>query len=335
MNTARNHKIYVIAEIGSNHNGDFAKAREMVSAAKEAGADAVKFQTYIPEKLCHSSQAPLPILKDRYKNQQERFRELTFTEPQYRELKALADKLGIDFASSPFDIESALMLEPLVSFYKIASGDINNVQLIDRVARTGKSVLISTGMSTLEEVDRIYQSVDHNKLAILHCVSLYPADGDKLNLMTIPFLKERYPDIAIGYSDHHPGIDACLYAAVLGAQIIEKHFTFDKSICYGDHALSADYRDMRRMAREIKAISGMLGQKDFRHGEEELQNRRFFRRGLYTARELNAGEKIRPSDIVPLRPPASINIYEIEKVIGMTVKRPLEKETPISWEDLE
>jgi len=327
--------VYVIAEIGGNHNGDFVKAREMVCAAKEAGADAVKFQTYIPEKLCHISQKPLPILKDKYASQRERFRELAFTENQYRELKSLTESSDMDFASSPFDSESVDMLEALVSFYKIASGDINNAQLIDKVAETGKPVIISTGMSTLEEIDRVYQKVDHDRLAILHCVSLYPADGDKLNLMTIPFLKERYPDIAIGYSDHHPGINACLYAAVLGAQIIEKHFTFDKSIFYGDHALSADYRDMIRMVEEIRAISRMLGEKDIRRSEGELDNREFFRRGLYAAREIKPGEKIAANNLLALRPPALISVDEIERVVGKKAKRRLAREAPISWNDLE
>ena len=328
-------KIYIIAEIGGNHNGDYSKAKEMVHATAEAGADAVKFQVYIPEKLCHSSQKPLPILKDRYKSQQERFRELVFSRSQYYELKQLADQVGIDFVATPFDRESADMLEPLVPFYKVASGDIDNLPLLNHLISKKKTILVSAGMSTMDEIDRLYDLIDHRHLAILHCISLYPTPADKLNLSTILTLKEKYPDITIGYSDHHIGIHACLYATVLGAQIIEKHFTFDKTIPYGDHVLSADYEDLKCMVKEIRQIERMMGDRLLQRSNEEMEKRIFFRRGVYAAREIRPGEHITVNDIILLRPPTEIKADEVDQVLGKTAKRLLKPEEAISWSDLQ
>jgi sialic acid synthase SpsE len=328
-------KPYVIAEIGGNHNGDFGRAKEMVDAAGEAGADAVKFQVYIPEKLCHPSQKPLPILKNRYKSQQDRFRELIFTKSEYYELKELSDKAEIDFLATPFDEESADMLDPLLSSYKVASGDIDNLPLLKHLKSKNKPIMVSAGMASAEEIDRLYNLIDHRHLAILHCISLYPAPVDKLNLSAIPALKEKYPDIVIGYSDHHIGIRACLYAAVLGARIIEKHFTFDKTIPYGDHVLSADYEELKIMVNEIREIARMMGDGVIERSEEEMEKRIFFRRGVYTAREIQAGERITASDIILLRPPTGIKADEVENIIGKTTKRLLRTEEAISWNDLE
>ncbi len=327
-------QVYIIAEIGGNHNGDFGKAKEMVYAAGEAGAAAVKFQVFIPEKLCHPSQKPLPILKGKYKSQQDRFRDLVFSESQYYELKQLTDKIGIDFVATPFDLQSADMLENLVRFYKIASGDNNNIHLIKYLINKDKPVIVSTGMASLEEIDQIYNIVDHNKLAFLHCVSLYPTPTDKANLLMISYLKERYPEITIGFSDHHPDIRACLYSVVLGARIVEKHFTFDKSISYGDHSLSADYEDLKNMVQEIRDITDMIGEKGFKQSDQEMENRIFFRRGIYTSREIQPGETLKESDLILLRPPTDIVADEIINIIGRTVKRNLQKEEAVSWGDL-
>ncbi len=201
--------VNIIAEIGGNHNGDFQKAIEMISEAKNCGVDAVKFQIYVPEKLVHSSLKPHPILKDKYKSQLDRYQSLTFTKKQVIDLKNICSKLNIEFLATPFDIESADILEPLIERYKISSGDINNISFVRYLLKKDKPLIVSTGMSTIEEIDRIYGIVPRKHLTLLYCVSLYPTPSEKANLRTSTFLNYLYPDTYNGYSDHTVSITGC------------------------------------------------------------------------------------------------------------------------------
>jgi len=326
--------VYIIAEVGGNHNGDFQKAVEMVSAAKDCGVDAIKFQIYIPEKLVHASQKPHPILRDRYKSQLERYQSLYLKDEQVIELKNICSTLTIEFLATPFDTESADLLESLVDRYKVSSGDMNNIDFLQHLLRKNKPFLISTGMATVEEIDRIYSMIPRKHLTLLHCVSLYPTPPEEANLSAITFLSERYRDIPVGYSDHTIGITACLGAVALGARVIEKHFTFDKTIEYGDHQLSADYHDMRRLVQQIRELETMLGRKKLERSDAELEKREFFRRGVYASRDVRKGERITIDHIKLIRPPTEVSASEVDRIINKTAKCNVSKDTPILWEHL-
>jgi sialic acid synthase SpsE len=334
MEQVKGHRVWIVAEIGGNHNGDFKKAVEMVYAAKECGVDAAKFQVYVPEDLVHGSQPPLPILKGKYESQLERFRSLTFSDSEIHELKEICTRTGVEFFATPFDNRSADLLQPLVDRYKVSSGDVNNILFLQYLVSKRKPLVVSTGMAEIKEIDRIYSLIPRKHLTLLHCVSSYPTPPEEANLRAITFLSERYPDIPVGYSDHTIGIVACLGAAALGARVIEKHFTFDKTIEYGDHQLSADYSDMKQLVQQIRELESLLGEKKFERSSGELKKREFFRRGVYASKDVNKGEVITIDHIKLIRPPTQVGADEVDRVVDRRAERDISKDTPILWEHL-
>ena len=329
-------QIYIIAEIGGNHNGEFQKAVEMISVAKACGVDAAKFQIYVPEKLVHKAQKPHPILMNKYKSQLDRYKSLYFLDEQVVELKRICDEVDIEFLATPFDLDSADLIDPLVQRYKVASGDIDNIILLNHLFKKNKPLIISTGMASLDEIESVYDLAPNKKMiTFLHCVSLYPTSPEKSNLKTIPFLKSKFAETTIGYSDHTEGIIACIGAVALGATVIEKHFTFDKTIPFGDHKLSADYSDMEVLVKQIRQLERMLGKVAINRTDEELEKRAFFRRGLYAVRDISKGTKIQLDDIKLVRPPTEIKANQIYKAINRTATRSILKDDPIMWKDID
>ena len=220
-------KVFIIAEIGNNHEGNFELAKEMISKAAKAGVDAVKFQTFIPENLvCNEDKTRLKQLS-----------KFQLSYNQFKDLSLFAEEKSVIFFSTPFDLKSAEFLNSIQPLFKIASGDNNFFPLIDIVAQFKKPMIVSTGVADLDLIKKIYDrifSIWKNKnsnpgLALLHCVSSYPVPHDQANLSTISFLNKEFPDVAIGYSDHTLGIDAAVSSVFCGAKIIEKHFTIDKN----------------------------------------------------------------------------------------------------------
>ncbi|OGE76837.1 MAG: hypothetical protein A3C85_03970 [Candidatus Doudnabacteria bacterium RIFCSPHIGHO2_02_FULL_48_21] len=250
LNIGRNKPTFIIAEAGINHDGDLDLAFKMVDTAKAAGSSAIKFQTYTAEKRAKADSPIFAGLKQR---------ELSYD--QQRKIKEYADQKGLMFFSTPFDPEAAEFLQSLeVPLMKIASFDIVNKVLLEAVAKTGTPTIISRGMASREEIDtavKIFEKYG-TEYAILHCVSSYPAPKEEVNLNIINSLLQNY-SCPVGYSDHTLGAEACVYAVALGARIIEKHFTTDKTRSGADHSMSADGGDIKELVEKIRQLETMLG----------------------------------------------------------------------------
>jgi sialic acid synthase SpsE len=259
-----NQPVYVIAEVGINHDGDMESARSLIHAAKEAGADAVKLQTYITEKRVSVDSPVFEILKKC---------ELSFD--QQRELFELGNAIGVTVFSTPFDDESVDFLESIsCPVYKIASFDSVNKALLRKVATTGKPVIMSTGMTNLEELGEAWKALGGQSdgtgcdLALLHCISAYPTPAEEANLGMIPLLDSLHNG-PVGYSDHTLGVEIPLMAVAAGAQIIEKHFTLDIQADGPDHALSADPQTMKEVVEGIRRMEKIMGKREMRIREVE------------------------------------------------------------------
>lgn len=324
--------VFIVAEIGNNHEGNFSLAEKMIAAAAKAGAHAVKFQTIVPEKLVSSRQKETIDL----------FTKFQFSHEQFAKLKRVADREGVLFLSTPFDIESARFLDSLVPAFKIASGDNNFWPLIETVAKTGKPILLSSGMTDLQAILRSKQFIENvwgpektrECLAVLHCVSLYPTPPKDANLLSIPFLKEKL-GTTVGYSDHTIGIDAAVLAVALGARVVEKHFTLDKNYSdFPDHQISMDPQDLALMVEKISLAREMLGTYDANVAKDEWQVAKAARRSIVARRNLSAGSRIELTDLDWVRPADGLAPGEEDKVVGKTLKRDIPKGYPILLEDL-
>lgn len=310
-------KVFIIAEIGVNHEGDMDKAREMVRLAAQSGADAVKFQTYIAEEYVSASQPERLARVKRF--------HLSFD--QFRELKRCADREKVVFLSTPLDLKSLALVAELSPIVKISSGDINNVSLLTAAARTGKTVILSTGCSTIEEIEQAVGSLregnpvitDDGKLILLHCLAAYPAPEDEVNILAISFLKERFV-VPVGYSDHTTGLFAVQAAVAAGACVIEKHFTYRKEgQTFHDHQLSADPKEFAEMVASIRRIEKMMGSYSKAPQPSEEKFRSHIRRSLAASRQIKAGESLNEQNTCFLRPQTGIPITEKDHVLGRKV----------------
>ncbi len=293
-------RVLIVAEIGNNHEGDAAVAEELIVRAAEAGADAVKFQTYRTEHYVS-------------RGDRRRFDQLKSFELAPQELERLRERAAsseVLFLSTPFDLESVRRLEPLVAAYKIASGDNTFRPLLQAVAETGKPVIVSTGLADLEEIAAAKATIEavwrkcrvRQELALLHCVSSYPVPADEANLAAIGTLRAAF-GCTVGYSDHTLGIDAAALAVAAGARIVEKHFTIAKDHSgFRDHRLSADPRDLAELVRRIRAIERQLG--DGRREPQPCERPLVtpLRRSLAVTRDLPAGAVLSRTDLTWVRP---------------------------------
>jgi len=312
-------KVFVIAEIGSNHNGSFDLAKEMIEAAAQAGVDAVKFQTYRAENLITRDIPVFPRARPLgYQTQFDRFRDLEFSQDQFHELAGYAHKNKIIFLSTPFDLNSVDLLDPLVPAFKIASADLINFQLLRYVASKNKPVILSTGQAVVEEIDSAIAIFSSQQVSLLHCVSAYPTNDAQANLLSIPFLRSRYK-INVGYSDHTIGTLACLAAVALGAIIIEKHFTFDKTQPFGDHVLSADPIDLRLLIQDIRRLEKMLGSEKKFCQDCESFSKTNLRRSLHAQVDISAGTIIKNEMIVSVISGKGIPANYIDQIIGKKI----------------
>jgi N,N'-diacetyllegionaminate synthase len=325
----RREKVFIIAEIGNNHNGDFSIAQEMIKKAAENGADAVKFQTYNPDLYVNKKMPLLAHIKGGHKTQYERLKSIALSFEQYRELKKNADKCGIIFFSTPFDTESADFLEELVPFYKIASGDLTNTILLKHISKKNKPVILSTGMGSIDEIQTAVRFFDPGKLAVLHCVASYPTLAENVNLKSIGFLNDKL-GLPIGYSDHTIGTLACRAAVASGAMVLEKHFTLDKTQSGGDHKISMDPGDLQGLVLDVREIEKMVGIYG-KPVEKERNISQTMRRGLYARVDIPKGAALNQDMILPLRPEKeAIPISEIDLYLGKRVAVKIEKNFPIT-----
>lgn len=325
---------YIIAEIGGNHGGNIHRAKEYVTAASEAGADAAKFQLYSAKTLILEDEPPLPLAGDDYDTQFERFEELELTKDEWREVIEYCESLDIDFTASVFDREWLEFVSDHTPFIKIASGDMTNLPLLRHAAQTGKPIVMSTGFSTIGEIRNVVQEISDVSLVLLHCMGCYPTADDAANLLMVEYLADEF-DVTVGYSDHTVGTLAPIASVAKGARVVEKHFTLDKSKEVGDHRLSATPEEMSEIVSETKRIAVMEGSR--RGGETydcEGQIREDMRRSLATRRPVEAGETLAEDDVTALRPASGISPMRYDDVIGSEVRKDLDAKQLLRESDL-
>lgn len=314
-----NKKPYIIAEIGSNHNGSLALAKKTILSAKKSGADCVKFQSFTPESLFSKD------LLNKNKNLKQDVYKYYLTKKKLKEIANFCKKTKIDFASTPFNEDELnfLVKKLKVKFIKIASMDLNNLPFLKKLANLNIPIVISTGMGSFLEIKKAIKifKLHKSKITILHCVSMYPAKKEILNLNKILLLKKKFK-CDVGYSDHSIGPYACLTSIMLGANIIEKHFTLNKNMKGWDHSISADEEELRFIVQGSKNIPIILGKKTFKVVETKKQIKNF-RRSIVAKRSLNIGHTVTDKDLNYKRPGDGIppNLYK--KIIGKKLKRNL------------
>jgi len=317
-------KRLLIAEIGNNHEGDEQVAMEMVAAAAEAGADGVKVQIINPERLVHASQGERIA-------QLQRFR---LPNKAYMAMAEAARRKGMLFLATPFDVETLEWMAPFLSAVKIASGDLDYIPLLAAAARSGKPIVISTGMGVLSEVGAAVRTVEQylpvghaleDSLALLHCISAYPTPLAEVNLRAMETLRGTY-GLTVGYSDHTLGIEVAVAALALGARIIEKHFTLNKTrTTFRDHALSADPVEMGRLASIVHVFDDVLGTGEKRPMSCEQSAVSTARRGAVALRDLSAGENLTPADLDFVRPRSGASPAQVLEMLGSPLRASLKQ----------
>lgn len=334
---------YIIAEIGSNHNGDIELAKKMIEKAKECGADAVKFQSWTPNTLIAKeeydrNQKYNDSPKKHFGSLKEMVEKYYLRKEQHYELKDHCLKVGIDFCSSPFSCEEVDLLVDLnVPFIKVASMDINNPLLLKHIAKTNKPVVLSTGMANIAEIDQAIRWIKeegNDQIVLLHCISIYPPKYEDINLNNIVMLKKTF-NCPIGFSDHSIGTAIPLASCVLGACIIEKHFTLDKNMDGWDHEISANPEELKIICMESGNIIKSLGSFERIISEDEKIKIPKFRRSLVVVKDLPAGTIINKEMLTAKRPGTGIRPDEIEYVIGRTTKHNLVVDEVLYWNSLE
>lgn len=336
----RSGRVFIVAEAGVNHNGDPALARRLVDAAAESGADAVKFQTFRVDALLTRAAPKAGYQVETTgagESQRDMLARLELDTAVLAELKERAATRGLTFFSAPFDEESADVLDRLgVALFKVPSGEITNLPLLRHLASKGRPIILSTGMSSLEEVEQAVAAIraaGDPPLAVLHCLSAYPAPAAEVNLRAMDALATRC-GCPVGFSDHTLGIEIALAAAARGAAIIEKHLTLDKSLPGPDHRASLDPAEFAAMVRAIRAVESALGDGTKRPMPSELDTRRVARKSLVAARPLRAGARLGAEDILIKRPGTGISPADLDKAIGRPLARDLEADEVIGWETL-
>jgi N,N'-diacetyllegionaminate synthase len=332
-------RCFVIAEAGVNHNGSLERALEMVDVAAEAGADAVKFQTFKPSLLVHQAAEKGKYQQKTTSAEESQFDMLAKLELSADAFRALRDRCvarGIMFLSTPFDEESAALLAQLdVAAYKLSSADITNLPLIASVAATGRPVILSTGMSELAEIDEAVaaaRGAGCRELGLLHCVSAYPTPADECNLRVMAALRERY-EVPVGFSDHTPGIHIASAAVALGAEILEKHFTLDRALPGPDHAASLNPTELRQMIANLREVESAFGDGVKRPTASESENLAIGRRSLHWSRAAAAGETASASDFVALRPGTGLPPGRRDALAGRRLTRSVQEGDMVCEED--
>lgn len=328
--------VFVIAEAGVNHNGDLRLAKRLVDVACAAGADAVKFQSFRAEELA-TRDAPKARYQERTAPGESQFamlKRLELTEPMHRTLIAYCRKKGILFLSTPFDPPSATLLHKhRVPAYKVPSGELTNLPLLRQIARYGRPIILSTGMSTLEEVAAAARTVygeGNRQLVLLHCTSNYPARMEDCNLNAIRTLRRRF-GVPVGYSDHTLGSTAAVAAVALGACVVEKHFTLDTALPGPDHKASADPDGLRRYVAAIRETEKSLGDGRKVPAAAELEVKRMARKSVVARADLDKGTVLTEDVLALKRPATGIPPGDLPKLLGRRLSRAVRRDTLISW----
>jgi N,N'-diacetyllegionaminate synthase len=316
--------VFIIAEAGINHNGNIELAKEMVDEAAKCGVDAIKIQTLLPEEL-FSKKLNSEVF--------DYCQSLSFNKKQHIELKKRAEKNNIQFLSTPVGTKTAKLLHEIkVNSFKIASGEINNLELITQIANYRKPIIVSTGMSTLSEILTTVERIQENEcpFAILHCISCYPTKIQDANLSTITYFQNIF-NVPVGYSDHTLGNDACLTAVALGSNILEKHFTLDKNMEGPDQKISGDVAEFKELVKKTRNIEKSLGIPRAKPYPQEIKFKKMMRVSIGTSKYIKSGTKITKSMLTYFRPGDGISPTMIDQIIGLKANQDVEKGTHLTW----
>jgi pseudaminic acid synthase len=333
--------VYVIAELSANHNQDFDRAVRILRAAKEAGADAVKLQTYTPDTITVCSDKECFLIRGGTLWDGRTLHDLygeAYTPWEWQpKLKAIGDELGIDVFSSAFDPSAVEFLERInVPLHKVASPELVDIPLIEKMARTGKPLIMSTGMATLEEIEEAASAARRagaSQIALLKCTSAYPASPDEMNLRTIPELAQRF-QLPVGLSDHTLGIAVPVAAVALGACIIEKHLTLSRDLKGPDSAFSLEPQEFKAMVDAVRTAERALGQVHFGVSGKEASGR-VFRRSLFVVEDVKKGEAFTVQNTRSIRPANGLHPRHLPEVLGRRAAKDIERGTPLSWDLLD
>ena len=330
--------VFVIAEAGVNHNGDMTLAKKLIDVAADAGADAVKFQTFTSEELV-SEIAPQATYQVENTGKEESqiamLRGLVLPHKEHLALKKYTEEKGLVFLSTPFSIPDADFLETLdIAAYKIPSGELNNLPFLAHIAKKRKPVIFSTGMGTLEEVREALDVLKKNgatEIAIFHCTSEYPTPPADINLHAMQTLADEF-GFPTGLSDHSEGICVAIAATALGACILEKHFTLDRNLPGPDHKASLEPSELKEMIRCIRVIEQALGSPLKKPTKGELDTARVARKSIVVRRDISASARITSEDIYIVRPGTGIPPKHFDEVVGTTAKQAIARGTPLQWD---
>jgi len=332
------HPVYIIAEMSANHGQSYDEAVKIIRAAKEAGADAIKLQTYTPDTItidCDNEYFRIgkgTIWEGR--NLYDLYKEAYTPWEWQPELKKIANDLGMDLFSTPFDNTAVEFLEKMdVPAYKIASFELVDIPLVQRVARTGKPIIMSTGMATIGEIEEAVTAAREagcKELALLKCTSAYPADPAEMNLRTIPHMADAF-NVPVGLSDHTLGIAVPVAAVALGACIVEKHFTLSRAVPGPDSAFSLEPHEFREMVNAIRVTEKALGQVNYAITEKEAASR-VFRRSLFVVKDMKAGEVFTEENVRSIRPGYGLHTRHLQNIIGKRIAESFPAGTPMNWD---
>jgi len=332
-------KVFIIAEAGVNHNGELELAYKLIDAAKEANADAIKFQTFKAENVVskYAEKADYQKVTTKTENSQlQMIKKLEITFDDFIKIKKYCDKKEIMFLSTPFDHQSINFLYDLVKIYKIPSGEIINYPYLRHIAEKGKPIIMSTGMANLGEVEEAINTIrsvnSKAKISLLHCTTNYPTPYEEVNLKAMQTLEVAFK-LPVGYSDHTLGIEVPVAAVAMGAKIIEKHFTLDKNLPGPDHKASLEPNELKEMVKTIRNIEVALGDGIKKPNKSEIEIMRVARRSLIATKDMKAGKIIGESDITIKRPGTGILPKFKEIIIGMKLINDIRQDEPFRWEN--
>lgn len=330
--------VYIIAELSANHNQDYNQALELIRAAKNAGADAVKIQTYTPDTITIDCDNEFfKIGKGTIwegKNLYALYGEAYTPWEWHIELKRFANSIGLDFFSTPFDITSVEFLEKIqVPAYKIASFEIVDIPLIRKIAQVGKPIILSTGMASVSEINEAVHTIrneGNNNIALLKCTSAYPSLPEEMNLKTIPHMSALF-DVPVGISDHTRGISVSVAAVTLGACIVEKHFTLSRDASGPDSTFSLEPYEFKAMVEAIRETEKALGEVNYSISEHEMASR-VFRRSLFIVKDIKKGEAFSEENVRSIRPGYGLAPKYLHNILGKKARQDIKKGTPMKWE---
>ncbi len=340
-NIGNDNPVFIIAELSANHLQNFDLAVDTIKAIKESGADAVKLQTYTPDTITiDSDNEYFQIKQDTLwdgKTLYELYKEAYTPWEWQPKLKELAEELGLIVFSSPFDRTAVDFLEEMnVPAYKVASFEITDIPLIEYIASKGKPVIISTGISTLSDIEEAVNAckrMGNHQISLLKCTSAYPAPFKEMNLRTIPNLKDTFKAV-VGISDHTLGISVPIASVALGAKIIEKHFILDRNMGGPDAAFSLEPEEFRSMVKAVKEVESALGEVSYEL-TEKIKKSREFSRSLFIVEDVKAGDKLTPENVRSVRPGFGLHPRYLDRILGRKAKKDIKKGTPLDWDLVE